>query len=220
MSEINIVHSDAPRATFTQALSEIYRREVPQYSTLLELVSEIKQRQSQSRSHDTQHRLKVEHHGAIRLGTAAELATICRLFAVLGMQPVGYYDLTVAGLPVHATCFRPLTQESLTINPFRVFTSVLRLELIQDQSLRAQAAEILSQRQIFTPRCLELIGEFEKSGQLVHSLNQRLKSSSRRPSRRFDGIRLPPWILLYILIRRLIKYRMLAIALLLSSLLS
>lgn len=157
------VHSDALRAMFAQALSEMYRREVPQYGTLLELVSDINQRQSQGQSHDTQHRLEVERHGAIRLGTAAELATICRLFAILGMQPVGYYDLTVAGLPVHATCFRPLTQESLAINPFRVFTSLLRLDLIQDQSLRAQAAEILSKRQIFTPRCLELIGEFEKS---------------------------------------------------------
>ena len=31
----------------------------------------------------------MERHGAIRVGTATELATLARLFAVMGMQPVG-----------------------------------------------------------------------------------------------------------------------------------
>ena len=48
-------------------------------------------------------RLDVERHGAIRVGTAQELATLGRLFAVMGMQPVGYYDLTPAGVPVRIT---------------------------------------------------------------------------------------------------------------------
>ena len=52
-------------------------------------------------------RLNLERHGAIRLGTAAELATMRRVFAVMGMEPVGYYDLSVAGIPVHSTAFRP-----------------------------------------------------------------------------------------------------------------
>ncbi|HRD84765.1 MAG TPA: DUF1338 family protein, partial [Rubrivivax sp.] len=48
-------------------------------------------------------RLDLERHGAIRVGTPAELAMLGRVFAVMGMHPVGYYDLTVAGVPVHAT---------------------------------------------------------------------------------------------------------------------
>ncbi|VFS86796.1 Uncharacterized protein conserved in bacteria [Kluyvera cryocrescens] len=52
-------------------------------------------------------RLNVERHGAIRVGTAEELATLCRIFAIMGMQPVGYYDLSVAGVPVHSTAFSP-----------------------------------------------------------------------------------------------------------------
>ena len=73
-----------------------------------------------------------------------------RVFAVRGMHPVGYYDLTVAGVPVHATAFRPLTEEALAANPFRIFTSLLRLELISDATLRAKAEAILAKRDIFT----------------------------------------------------------------------
>ncbi|KAF4468769.1 DUF1338 domain [Fusarium albosuccineum] len=145
------VSPDAIRAMFASALSDMYRHEVPQYGTLLKLVSDI----NHQRDPNLQHRVEVERHGAIRLGTASELATMRRLFSVMGMHPVGYYDLTVASLPVHATCFRPLTKEALAYNPFRVFTSLLRLELIQDQELRSQAAEILSKRNIFTTRYIE-----------------------------------------------------------------
>ncbi|KAJ4310339.1 hypothetical protein N0V84_011022 [Fusarium piperis] len=153
---------DSIRALFSSALSGMYQREVPQYGILLKLVSDI----NRQKDVNIQHRIEVERHGAIRLGTPEELATMRRLFSVMGMHPVGYYDLTVASLPVHATCFRPLTKEALAYNPFRVFTSLLRLELIQDESLRLQATEILSKRNIFTPRCIELIEMFEAEGTL------------------------------------------------------
>ena len=45
---------------------------------------------------------------------------------------MGYYDLSVAGVPVHSTAFRPVTDAALLANPFRVFTSLLRLELVDD----------------------------------------------------------------------------------------
>lgn len=159
---------DAIRALFSSALSNMYQREVPQYGTLLKLVSDI----NRQKDVNVQHRIEVERHGAIRLGTPEELATMRRLFSVMGMHPVGYYDLTVASLPVHATCFRPLTKEALAYNPFRVFTSLLRLELIQDESLRLQATEILSKRNIFTPRCIELIEMFEAEGVLSEAAAQ------------------------------------------------
>jgi uncharacterized glyoxalase superfamily metalloenzyme YdcJ len=56
-----------------------------------------------------------------------------RLFALMGMEPVGYYDLSVAGVPVHSTAFRPVSDAALLANPFRVFTSLLRLDLIADE---------------------------------------------------------------------------------------
>lgn len=97
-----------------------------------------------------------------------------RLFAVMGMEPVGYYDLTVAGLPVHATGFRPVSQSSLQYNPFRVFTSMLRLDLIKDEGLRNQAKEILNKREIFTPRCVELIEQIERSSVVSKQIGREL----------------------------------------------
>ncbi|PTE19519.1 DUF1338 domain-containing protein [Cereibacter changlensis JA139] len=164
--------SDAIRARFSAAMSAMYRAEVPAYGTLLALVSEVN---AEVLAQDGQlardlaqtgqlERISEERHGAIRLGTAEELATMRRLFAVMGMYPVGYYDLSEAGVPVHSTAFRPVSEAALRVNPFRVFTSLLRLDLIDDENLRAEAAEILARRRIFTAPCLELIDRAEAEG--------------------------------------------------------
>jgi uncharacterized glyoxalase superfamily metalloenzyme YdcJ len=71
-------------------------------------------------------------------------------------------DLSVAGIPVHSTAFRPIDDEALRRNPFRVFTSLLRLELIEDKGLRAEAATILAARKILTPRTIELVAAYQQ----------------------------------------------------------
>ena len=110
-------------------------------------------------------RLGIERHGAIRLGKPSELAFISRFFGLLGMEPVGYYDLSGSGVPVHATAFRPVSSSSLAANPFRVFTSLLWPELIADEELRTKAMQILEKRDIFHPRVRELVRLAEsKSG--------------------------------------------------------
>ncbi len=159
------ISQDVIRDRFSKAMSRMYQQEVPQYGTLLQIVKEtntdyLKQHPqtfAQSEEKSELNRLDVERHGAIRLGTASELATIKDLFAVMGMSPVGYYDLSAAGVPVHSTAFRPVTEQALQINPFRVFTSLLRLELIDNNNLREKARQILEARDIFSPRVRELI---------------------------------------------------------------
>ena len=114
------------RGMFSMAMSEMYRQEVPLYGQLLELVNQVNQKtlsqqpdlHSRLQDNNELERLGVERHGAIRLGTAAELSTMRRLFAVLGMEAVGYYDLSVAGVPVHSTAFRPVDKAALNLNPF------------------------------------------------------------------------------------------------------
>ncbi|MEY9981478.1 putative glyoxalase superfamily metalloenzyme YdcJ [Bradyrhizobium yuanmingense] len=169
------VHSDVIRDMFSRAMSDLYRAEVPQYGTLLELVADVNgetlradsnMRATLEQSGEID-RLSVERHGAIRLGTAQELFDIRRVFAVMGMYPVGYYDLSMAGVPVHSTAFRPVAAEALRRNPFRIFTSLLRLDLIEDPALRAQAAAILASRRIFAPRVLHLVKVFEAEGALT-----------------------------------------------------
>jgi uncharacterized glyoxalase superfamily metalloenzyme YdcJ len=174
MSTDRFVSPDDIRSLFAQAMSTMYRTEVPLYGTLVDLVAEINDAvltanpalAEQLDRTDERARLDQERHGAIRVGTAGELATLGRLFALMGMYPVGYYDLSVAGVPVHSTAFRPRTAQALARNPFRVFTSLLRLELIENVALREQSAAILAQRRIFTDAALALIEQAEREGGL------------------------------------------------------
>ena len=169
---VNTITADEIREQFSQAMSAMYQQEVPQYGTLLELVADVNLAVLENNptlheklaNADELARLNVERHGAIRVGTAQELSTLRRMFAIMGMYPVSYYDLSQAGVPVHSTAFRPIDDASLSRNPFRVFTSLLRLELIENVALRQKAAEILEKRDIFTRRCHELLDEFDAQG--------------------------------------------------------
>ncbi len=173
----NFVNPDQIRAWFSRAMSDMYKSEVPLYDTLLDLVAQVNAQTlaaqpelaAQLARTGEIERLDIERHGAIRVGTAQELSNMRRVFAVMGMQPVGYYDLSPAGVPVHSTAFRATHEASLQASPFRVFTSLLRLELIDDEALREKAARILAARRIFTERALELAARHETQGGLIEA---------------------------------------------------
>lgn len=179
MNKKIIISADLLRADFSQALSTLYQTEVPLYHTLLTLVAEVNHQTlmaDDSLRQQLQHngeldRLPVERHGAIRVGNAQELFTLRQAFAVLGMYPVGYYDLHPAGLPVHSTAFRPIDEQALQISPLRIFTSLLRLDLIEP-ALRAEIESLLDKRRIFTPRLLQLID--------IHQIQQGLDEEQGR----------------------------------------
>ncbi|TYP96071.1 putative glyoxalase superfamily metalloenzyme YdcJ [Tenacibaculum adriaticum] len=162
------------RNRFSTIMSEMYKNEVPLYGKLLDLVHDINKdvlSKSTEIKEQLAHtgeitRLNMERHGAIRLGKPYELFTMRRLFKVMGMYPVGYYDLATAGVPVHSTAFRAIENTALNQAPFRVFTSLLRLDLIDDDILRTNVETILENRQIFTEKALELINKSEKEGGL------------------------------------------------------
>ena len=162
------VSTDDIRARFSRAMSHMYRQEVPAYGALCDLVADVNLRHLQGKNGGqtgSLARITEERHGAIRLGTARELCFMRRLFAVMGMRPVGYYDLSVAGLPVHSTAFRPVDAAALEKNPFRVFTSLLRVDLL-DESLRREVAAVLDAREIFTPAARLLVEKAEADGGL------------------------------------------------------
>ncbi len=161
---MELVTPDEVRTRFSTSLSDLYRAEVPLYGELLRLVADINARSGDPEAGSE--RIALERHGAIRLGRPDELSLMARLFAVMGMAPVGYYDLAPSGVPVHSTAFRPLSAASLASNPFRMFTSLLRLELIEDLSLRSEAERILAVRRIMTPRAIALIERAEAAGGL------------------------------------------------------
>ncbi len=171
----DFISSDEIRLAFSDAMSLMYREEVPLYGDLLDIVATTNARaldadpalRATLEAKDELSRLNAERHGAIRVGTSAELSLMRRLFAVMGMQPVGYYDLAVAGLPVHSTAFRPVDNAALSRCAFRIFCSLLRIDLIADPALRAQARDILDRRQIVTDGALEYIERFERYGKLT-----------------------------------------------------
>lgn len=168
------VSSEYIRNRFARIMSDMYKSEVPLYGELLDLVNDIND-EVLSNSKDIKaqlvrtgenSRLNMERHGAIRLGKPSELFTMRRLFKVMGMFPVGYYDLATAGVPVHATAFRAIENTALNQAPFRVFTSLLRLDLIDDAQLQSSIKTILDRREIFTDKVLGLIDKWEAQGGL------------------------------------------------------
>jgi uncharacterized glyoxalase superfamily metalloenzyme YdcJ len=150
------------REQFAAGLSAMYGGEVPAYATLVEVSTQV--------NHDyaAQHpcaerlgslsRVTSERHGAIRVGTPDELAGVADLFAAFGMTPVGYYDLRDAAspVPVVSTAFRPVDDDELARNPFRIFTSLLAIRdrRFFDAGLRARVQTFLGRRQLFDPALL------------------------------------------------------------------
>lgn len=150
------------RLRFAQALSRMYQTEVPQYTILQRLVDKVNDNNQDCSRHISLS--DVPRHGAVRLASLAELQTATRFFNVLGMKSVGHYDLSAAGLPIHATAFRPVTQEGLSTAPFRIFASVLRPELLAEP-LRPLAERLLRQRTpVFSQRTLDLLEQAESRG--------------------------------------------------------
>ena len=175
MSQAELVSPHRIRARFAAAMTQMYRAEVPAFGALEDMVrvhnesmdsGEICPLFLSPASDETR-------HGAIRVGSADELQVLRRIFAVMGMQPVGYYDLSVASLPVHSTAFRATDRANLSISPFRIFTSLLRVELIQDQSLRAIIVDVLAKRKIVSDHAVELLEEAETLSGLTQEKAER-----------------------------------------------
>lgn len=154
------------RADFALRLSRMYGEEVPAYNTLVEVSSDVN-RDFLDRHGDeaerlgTLERVTAERHGAIRVGSPEELAAVARVFAAFGMHPVGFYDLRDASsssVPVVATAFRPVDQEELARNPFRVFTSLLATQdpRFFDPELQQELREFIDARSLFPDGLLEL----------------------------------------------------------------
>lgn len=164
------------RARFAQELSTMYGREVPAYTTLVEVSEQVNQDVVRRDGLEAQRlgsigRITAERHGAIRVGTPAELGQVARIFGALGMRPVGFYDLRDAAsssVPVISTAFRPIDAEELALNPFRVFTSMLTPAdpRFFTPELRARLENFLAGRELFGTELLALADRAEQDGGL------------------------------------------------------
>ncbi|MBB2940716.1 putative glyoxalase superfamily metalloenzyme YdcJ [Actinoplanes lutulentus] len=164
------------RARFARRLSELYGTEVPAYTTLVDECHLVNQRVldrdgAAAERFGSISRVTAERHGAIRVGTPAELSQVARIFGALGMVPAGFYDLRDAypqPIPVISTAFRPVETDELALNPFRVFTSML---VPQDRrffspDLEKRLLNFLDRRRLFPDELLGLADRAEAFGGL------------------------------------------------------
>ncbi|WP_275002816.1 2-oxoadipate dioxygenase/decarboxylase [Promicromonospora iranensis] len=164
------------RAAFARSLSDMYGKEVPAYTTLLDVSHEVSADFVAKHGADAERlgsiaRVTAERHGAIRVGTPTEMSQVARVFGAMGMHPVGFYDLRDASsssVPVISTAFRPIEREELARNPFRVFTSMLvtadRRFFTADLERRLE--NFLAARTLFGPELLALADRAEAEGGL------------------------------------------------------
>lgn len=164
------------RAAFARSLSDMYGQEVPAYTTLLDVSHEVNADVMAADPAAAQRlgsidRVTAERHGAIRLGTPAEMQQVARVFGALGMHPVGFYDLrdaATSAVPVVSTAFRPIESGELAKNPFRVFTSVIASSdrRFFSADLQQRLETFLGRREIFGPELLGLADRAEADGGL------------------------------------------------------
>ncbi|OPX10140.1 VOC family protein [Mycobacterium sp. AT1] len=148
------------RSRFAAALSRMYGAEVPAYTTLVDVSTEVNRDHRRDDGLGSLERVTAERHGAIRVGSSRELADVADLFAAFGMYPVGFYDLREAAspVPVVSTAFRPIDADELAHNPFRVFTSMLATADTRffDPELRARVDRFLGARELFDPELIAM----------------------------------------------------------------
>lgn len=171
------------RAAFAARLSRMYGREVPAYTTLVDVSREVNEEVLRAHGADAERmgsagRVTAERHGAIRVGTPRELRQVARIFGALGMHPVGFYDLrdaAASAVPVVSTAFRPVEAAELERNPFRIFTSMLvpADPRFFDAGLRARLEAFLAGRDLFSPELLALADRAEADRSLPEQQAER-----------------------------------------------
>ncbi|WP_354529404.1 DUF1338 family protein [Nakamurella sp. UYEF19] len=178
------------RARFARTLSELYGREVPAYTTLVDLSQQVNSEVAAAMGADAERlgsldRVTAERHGAIRVGTPGELAQVARIFAAMGMSPTGYYDLrdaAASAIPVVSTAFRPTDPAELAQNPFRVFTSLLAVDdrRFFSPDLSRRLRTFLAGRELFSPALLVLADRAVADGGLGESDAQKFLAGAAR----------------------------------------
>jgi uncharacterized glyoxalase superfamily metalloenzyme YdcJ len=172
------------RAEFALRLATLYGSEVPAYNTLVDVSREVNEDFIRKNGEDAERlgsiqRVTAERHGAIRVGSARELAQVARIFAAFGMYPVGFYDLRDASkssVPVVSTAFRPVEAEELAKNPFRVFTSMLTHDdrRFFDAETEQQLESFIGARTLFSEELLELADKASAEKELAQEEANRL----------------------------------------------
>jgi uncharacterized glyoxalase superfamily metalloenzyme YdcJ len=139
------------RSEIVREILAMFASTMPIYEQMFAVARHINARAGE----DEAQRLGRIMHGAIRCASDDELRTISDLFSVMGNYPVNYYDLREK-VSVESTAFRPVAQEEIEENGFRIFCSRLSMDCIPAEH-RDYVQSIIARRKLFTPELLNLI---------------------------------------------------------------
>ena len=160
------------RKILAHELSNMYSTEIPEYKQFTEIVKASNiaflEKNEHSKAYNKE-RVLEEKHGAIRVSTPEEMRLFSRIFKLMGMHPVEFYDLTPMGIPMIATAFRPI-DNSIEQSAFRMFTSMLHPDYIPEE-VKTDVDKILIERKNnpkFSKKLLALLNTAEQ-GELNHS---------------------------------------------------
>jgi uncharacterized glyoxalase superfamily metalloenzyme YdcJ len=149
------------RSEIVREILAMFASTMPIYEQMFAVARDINSRAGEGEAQ----RLGRIMHGAIRCASDDELSNISDLFAVMGNYPVNYYDLREK-VSVESTAFRPVTQEEIEENGFRIFCSRLSLDCIPAEH-REYVESIIVRRKIFDGELLALIATAKKQGGLT-----------------------------------------------------
>lgn len=135
-----------------------FEQTMPIYRDMMDVANRI----NQAAGEDEALRLGKIMHAAIRCASPAELKTVRRIFALLACQPVNYYDLREK-VSVQSTAFRPVSQDEIESNGFRLFCSMLSIDCI-DEAHRDFVQTIIDRRDVFSAKLMTLIEKGEQDG--------------------------------------------------------
>lgn len=154
------------RAKIVEAILASFKQSMPIYADMMAVAKDI----NNAAGPQEADRLGRIMHAAIRCASPQELRTIKDILALMGCEPVNYYDLREK-VSVQSTAFRPICPQDIGRNGFRLFCSMLSIDCI-DQSGRPFVESIIARRDLFSPALSELIAAGKQQGGLDEQQSQ------------------------------------------------
>lgn len=157
---LSLIESSWIRAEIVRKLLERFQAALPLYKDMMSVAHDVNNAAGEAEAQ----RLGKVMHAAIRCASSGELQQICDMFAVMGNEPVNYYDLREK-VSVESTAFRPVSSEEIGRNGFRVFCSMLSMECIAEEH-REFVQGIIARRNLFDAELTSLIRLSNEQGGL------------------------------------------------------
>ncbi len=155
-----LIATSVIREQIVKAILASFQQSMPIYADMMAVAEDI----NNAAGPDEANRLGRIMHAAIRCASPQELRTIRDILALMGCEPVNYYDLREK-VSVQSTAFRPTCPQDIQRNGFRLFCSMLSIDCI-DKSERPFVLSIIARRDLFSPALTDLIAAGKQQGGL------------------------------------------------------